>query len=119
VDDTVSGKMTATLPFPAEATDLSWDIALNELFRSLTEIDEELGLLAELEDVADGLLELLELQAAMSRAALSPAAASPALFVGEDTNIPRLIRRDRPGFGLGIREQIRVRPSLAKHLLFF
>jgi hypothetical protein len=65
-------------------------MALNELFRSLTEID---GVLepeaAELDDEAAGVLELLpELQAAISSAALMPPATTPT-FLMDDTNVPR------------------------------
>jgi hypothetical protein len=67
-------------------------MALNELFRSPTEID---GVLepeaAELgdDDEAAGVLELPpELQAAISSAALMPPATTPT-FLMDDTNVPR------------------------------
>src|ERR1700722_10791091 len=39
VDDTVSGRMTATEPLPADVTDLSCAIAEKELLRSPTEME--------------------------------------------------------------------------------
>src|ERR1700754_4216334 len=89
VDDVVSGRITATEPLPALATDLSCDIAEKELLRSLTEIDALPELPPE-PDVADAepeaaagaelLLELLELlqPAATSTAANAAAAVRPA-----------------------------------------
>jgi hypothetical protein len=66
-------------------------MALNELFRSPTEIDAAGALEVDAgADVAGAELELLELQAAMSSAALTPAATTPA-FLMEDTNIPRIL----------------------------
>jgi len=90
VEDVVSGRMTATPPLPAEASEVSFCSAVNEGSMSLTEIAGALAL--ELADdeapVAAGVvgvvlveLELLELQAAMRRAAPTLAAASTALFV--------------------------------------
>ncbi|HUN31308.1 MAG TPA: hypothetical protein VMU95_04750 [Trebonia sp.] len=67
-------------------------MALNELFRSLTEIEAVLPVLDDAEpddEEAEGALELLfELQAAISSAALMPAATTPA-FLKDDTNVPR------------------------------
>jgi hypothetical protein len=66
-------------------------MALNELFRSLTEIE---GVLPEPEPEPDDEGEelapelLLELQAAISSAALMPAATTP-VFLMDDTNVPR------------------------------
>jgi sugar phosphate isomerase/epimerase len=60
-------------------------MALNVLFRSAIEIDA-VGALPEVEAEAEVELVLLELQAAMSSAALTPAATTPA-FLREDTNI--------------------------------
>ena len=99
VEETVSGRITVTLPLPAEATDLRPAIALKVLLRLLTEIDadDEVGLL----EVAAGaeLLELLELllHAAMRRAAVVAATAvSPALADTEYNDVPRLFSRDMP-----------------------
>jgi hypothetical protein len=94
--------MTSMLPLPDEASDDSPDMALNVLFRSPMEIDAAAALL-EVEagaDVAEEELELellLELQAAMSSAALRPAATTPA-FLMEDTNIPRLLAVACPAY---------------------
>src|SRR5258708_69376 len=92
VEDTVSGRMTATLPLPAAAMDVSCDMALNVLFRLPIEMDAAGALLDA--DVAGadvgGELEPLLLQAAMSSAALTPAPTPPA-FLKEGTNIPRLL----------------------------
>jgi hypothetical protein len=83
------------------------------LFRLPMEID---GAAAGLEldvagaDVAELELELellLELQAAMSSAALTPAATTPA-FLMEDTNIPRLLAVACPGAPRVPRERIRI-----------
>jgi hypothetical protein len=76
-------------------------MALNELFRSLVEIEAEAEPL--LDDELPGAeleLELLlpELQAAISSAALRPAATAPAFF-SEDTYVPRLICPGWPGEG--------------------
>jgi hypothetical protein len=81
--------MTATPPLPAEASEVSWDSAVNDGSMSVTEIAGALALADVAALVAGALvglvaaleLELLELHAAMRRAALTPAAASPALFV--------------------------------------
>jgi len=91
--------MTATVPLPDDASDDSCCRALKEVFRSPTEIAGALALeLAELLELLVAgaelellLLELLELQAAISSAALTPAAVRPALFVREDTNVPRFL----------------------------
>jgi hypothetical protein len=84
-------------------------MALNVLFRSPMEIDAA-GALPEADagaDVAGLELELLlELQAAMSSAALRPAATTPA-FLMEDKNIPRLLARGMPGVPRVPRERIR------------
>src|ERR1700689_3200619 len=84
VEETVSGRITVTLPLPAAATDLSPVIAEKELFRSPIEIDAlpevllaEGDAAGELE-VAGGelvLLELLELQPAATISAAAAAAA--------------------------------------------
>jgi hypothetical protein len=66
-------------------------MALNELFRAPTEIEGAVPEPAEAEPVEEGeelALELLELQAAISSAALRPAATTPA-FLMDDTNVPR------------------------------
>src|SRR6202012_1541909 len=87
VEETVSGRITVTLPLPAAATDLSPDMAEKVLFRSLTEIDA-VPVLAEADaggapaarDGPELLLELLELRqrAATSSAAAAAAAVRPA-----------------------------------------
>jgi len=76
---------------PAEASEVSWPSAVKSGVMSPTDSAGALALaLAEDEALVAGalvglvaalVLELLELQAAMRRAALTPAAASPALFV--------------------------------------
>jgi hypothetical protein len=63
-------------------------MALNELFRSLTEIEGTVPEPDELEGEELALELLLELQAATSSAALRPAATTPA-FLMDDTNLPR------------------------------
>src|SRR5690349_17804309 len=88
VDDVVSGRITATEPLPALATDLSWDIAEKELLRSLTEIDalpeplepDEADAEPDAAAGAELLLELLELlqPAATSTAVRAAAAVRPA-----------------------------------------
>jgi hypothetical protein len=100
--------MTPTIPLPVEASDVSWLSALNEGVMSPTVRDG--AALAELElagaELAGAELVLppaavellLELQAAISSAALTPTAARPALFMREDTNIPRFfVHAVRPG----------------------
>jgi hypothetical protein len=102
----VSGRITATLPLPDDASDESCWRAEKELFRSETEIDGALAELLELDVAppAGAELELelellpLELQAAISSAALTPAATTPT-FLMEDTNVPRLIFA--VGYGAG------------------
>jgi hypothetical protein len=71
-------------------------MALNELFRSLTEIEGVLPPeLEEGEELPPELL-LLELQAAISSAALTPAATTPA-FLMDDTNDLAFVHHDVPG----------------------
>jgi hypothetical protein len=86
VDEVVSGRMTATLPLPDDASEVSLLRAVNEGSMSPTAID---GALAEAVGLADVLVEpvaalvlelLLELQAAIRSAAATLAVASPALF---------------------------------------
>jgi hypothetical protein len=86
VDEVVSGRMTATLPLPDDASELSLLSAVNEGSMSPMEID---GALAAAVGLADVLVEpvaalvlelLLELQAAIRSAAATLAVASPALF---------------------------------------
>src|ERR1700742_429818 len=98
VEDVVSGRITATEPLPALATDLSCAIAEKELLRSLIEIDAPLALplepevAAELEaGAAAELLELLELlqPAATSTAARAAAAVRPARADTEYNGVPR------------------------------
>jgi len=98
VEETVSGRITVTLPLPAAVTDLRPAIALKELFRSPTEIDAA-GAVALLvgveEEVAGGVVLLLLpplLQAAIRRAAaVAAAAVAPALADTEYTDVPRFI----------------------------
>jgi hypothetical protein len=74
-------------------------MALNELFRSPTEIWAVLEpVAAELGDEEEeGVLELLpELQAAISSAAPMPAAVKPA-FLMDDTNDLAFVHHDMPG----------------------
>src|SRR3984957_7529126 len=96
VDDVVSGRMTATLPLPRDASGASAFSALNEGSMSLT---VRCGSVPELAALAAGFVaagaELglglaLERQAATSSAALRHAAVRPALFMW-----PALFMRDR------------------------
>src|ERR1700761_1719497 len=95
VEETVSGRITATLPLPAEASGLSFDIAEKELFRSPTESDTLLAPPLELDepdepDVAGVVLVALELQpAATSSAAAAAAAVSPTRADTEYNGVPR------------------------------
>ena len=121
----MSGRITAMEPLPADAVDLSCDIAEKELFRAPIEIDalELLPLaLAEAEvdedaDVDDAgvelLLELLELlHAATSSAAAAAAAVSPALADTEYNGVPRSFSQTCRGH---VRDQIPTpRPESAR-----
>ena len=100
LDDVVSGMMTATLPLPSGASGASGFSALNEGSMSLTVSDGAPAFALAGADVPAALAGaeaelVLELQAAISSAALRPAAVRPALFirpalsVREDTNVPR------------------------------
>jgi len=84
--------MTATLPLPAAVIDASGFMALNVLLSELTEIvadapepdEPDTGALVAGAEPEEELELLVELQAAMSSAALTPAATAPAFF-SEDT----------------------------------
>src|SRR5579863_1587667 len=125
LDDVVSGRMTATLPLPLGASAASAFRAVNEGSMSLTVRDgvPELELAgpalegAALEAAEEELVA--ELQAATSSAALRPAATRPALFiwpalfVREDTNVPRfsLPAPGRHGGGRACQVSESVRPG--------
>src|ERR1700728_2129305 len=94
VEETVSGRITVTLPLPAAATDFRSAMALKVLLRSAMEIaaaalpalDDDVGVLLLL-------LLLLLLHAAMRRAAaVAATAVIPALEVTEYNDVPRLFR---------------------------
>jgi len=108
----VSGRITVTLPLPAEVTPLSPDIAENELFRSSTEIMAfvEPAVGAAVEAGAGGAvltLVVVELQpAATSSAAAAAAAVSPARADTEYNGVPRSFTQTHPGGH--VRDQIRI-----------
>jgi len=80
VEETVSGRITAMVPLPAEATDLRPAIAVKELLRWLTEIGTAGALLVSGANVAGVEVVLLLLHAAISSAAVVAATAvRPAL----------------------------------------
>jgi hypothetical protein len=92
----VSGRITVTLPLPAEVTPLSPAMAENELFRSSTEIEAlvEPAVGAAVEAGVAGAelaLVVVELQpAATSSAATAAVAVSPARADTEYNGVPRL-----------------------------
>ena len=97
VDETVSGRITAMVPLPAEATDLRPAIAVKELLRWLTEIGAAGALLVAGATVAGVEVVLLLLHAAISSAAVVAATAvRPALADMEYNDVPRLL--DVAGF---------------------
>ena len=111
----MSGRITATEPLPAAATDLSFVIAEKELFRSLTEIEPApevaAGDVADVpgaELVAGGALEVVELlqAATASSAAAAAAAVNPARADTEYNGVPRSFTQTCPGGH--VREQIRI-----------
>jgi hypothetical protein len=86
--------MTPTMPFPLEASEVSWWSAVKLGVMSPTEMLGAAPVPVVAPPAGEVVLvlgvELDELQAASRRAALT-AAAAPTLFLREDTNIPRFL----------------------------
>ena len=88
-DETVSGRMTATLPLPSAARPVRPFMAVKVLVKEV--VERVLGVLAPLVVVVVVDDELLELQAAASRPPTSSMLTSPRLVFSLKVLLPRLV----------------------------